>query len=459
MSFEPLIRFRPVELTDGLGVIAFDTAGDGVVLELAGDEPDNLGSIGWLARRIVPQPDSDPLHRPQAWVAPDEWAALRDRLRHIEAGDDLVALLRPLLGLFAPGQYAIGAQAVRYPHIRATDPAKVDGWYADEDIPQFGTTFIPTHHWPPPDWEAVADHRRRIKAGDRPAVVTVTHPDSAALYVIDGHHKLTAYLQLERDPVCVVIVADPAAVRGSLAYLDFPSLEYRMEENESGSGVLDVVGRDGASALCIGGRALLVEGRGGVDRLAVRTGDARLRRQARRLRESLREADPYSAAEMTRAVWPLLPPGRYGLRRWVPETHAVEASGSERLAEWNIGAGPVLLPTDRWPPPDADAAAEFARVIGRGERPLVMTLRASPPGDEADAVAFVVDGHHRLAAYQRAGVPPHCLDIAGISDDRACAPGDLESVVGDDGALRERTAVLLDVLRTGGPPPSITRSP
>jgi hypothetical protein len=457
MSFTSFIRSRPVELTDGLGVIAFETAADGVVLALAGDpvagdEPDNHGSIGRLARRIAPQPDPDALHRPRAWVTPEAWDALQKRLRHLESGDDLVALLEPLLGLFAPGRYAIGAHPVRYPHIRAADPRNVDGWYADEDLPQFGSTFIPTHHWPPPDRGAVAEYRRRIRAGDRPAVVTATHPDSAALYVIDGHHKLAAYLQLERDPMCVVIVADADAARGSLAYLDYRSREYRVEENESGDGSLGVAGGDGTSALRIGGRAFIVEGcRGGGERLAVRTGDARL---ARRLRESLREADPHSAAEMTRAVWRLLTPGRYGLRRWVPEAHAVAAFGPERVAAWNIGAGTVLLPTDRWPPPDAAAVEEYARMVGRGERPLVLTLRAPPPQDEADAAAFVIDGHHRLAAYARAGVPPHCLDIARISGDLACTPGDLESIVSDDGALREHTATVLEALSGGGPPNS-----
>jgi hypothetical protein len=256
--------------------------------------------------------------------------------------------------------------------------------------------------------------------------------------------------------VCVVIEVETAATRAYLAHLDEPSSEYQVKENECGTGVLQVVGKDGASALRIGGKPWLVEGytgSGTADRLAVLSGDPWVRRKVRRLRKSLRHPAHASATEMTRALWGLLSPGRYGIRRWVPDTYYVEACWPNRFKSWYVGVttpdlGAVLLPTDRWPPPIHSTVAEYCRMIEDGGRPLVVTLRAGPPEDEDDAVAFVVDGHHKLAAYQRLGVAPHCLDIARMSDETACAPGDLEAVTAADPGLKEATANLLRFLAT-----------
>ncbi|GAA2140023.1 hypothetical protein [Glycomyces algeriensis] len=200
-----------VEVLDGLGVVDFDAGPDRVTLKLAGDPiardgHDGGGSIMRLARRIAPQPDDEPLHRPQTWVEPHEWDVLRQWVRHVEPEDDPVAPLRPLLGLLAPGRYGIWVGTMPNVHVRAVQTGKETRWYADSDIPSFGHTIIPTHHWPPPDKAAVAAYRdRMIDERAQPALILVTHPESEAHYLLDGHHKLAAYLALERDPVCVVI--------------------------------------------------------------------------------------------------------------------------------------------------------------------------------------------------------------------------------------------------------------
>ncbi|MDN3241318.1 hypothetical protein [Glycomyces tritici] len=460
MPFDFPLPCNRVDVPDGLGVIDFDAGVGRVTLKLAGDPiardwDERGGSIMWLARRIAPQPDDEPLHRPEAWAEPAEWDVLRQWVRHVEPEDDPVVPLRPLLGLLASGRYGVGLGTLPNAHVRAVKTGKEARWYADSSIPFFGHTIIPTHHWPPPDKAAVAAYREQIAdARAQPALILVTHPESEAYYLLDGHHKLAAYLALERDPVCVVIEAYTAR-RDYLSYLEEPSEEYRFSENESGTGVLHVVGRDGASALRIGGKPCLVEGytgSGTADRLAVRSGDPWVRRKVRRLRAALREPAQASALEMSRALWPLLAPGRYGLRRWVPGTYYVEAVQPERIKSWYVGIttpdlGAVLLPTDQWPPRDAATVADYCRRIKRGERPLVVTLRAAPPEDEDDAVAFVVDGHHKLAAYQRLGVAPHCLDIARVSEETACDPADLDAVAGEDPVLREATARLLAYLR------------
>lgn len=459
MPFKFPFPSRAVNVVDGLGVVDFrvDTGPTRVTLELAGDpiasdRHDGGGSIMWLASRLAPQPDPEALHRPEAWAEPEEWEMLREWVRHVEPDDDPTAPLRPLLGLLAPGRYTIGFGALPDAHVRAVKTGKEVKWYADSDIPFFGHTVIPTHHWPPPDKAAVAAYRERmVDARAHPALILVTHPKSRAYYLLDGHHKLAAYLELERDPVCVVITLQTEESRGYLSYLDEPAEEYRTEENTGGTGVLRVVGRDGASALRIGGKPLLVEGwtgSGTADRLAVLSGDPWVRRKVRRLRIWLREPDARSAREMVWTVWKLLAPGRYGIRRWVPDKYYVEAVQPDRHTSWYVGIttpdlGAVLVPTDQWPPPDRATVNEYCQMISRGERPLVLTLRASPPEDEDDAVAFVVDGHHKLEAYRRTGVAPHCLDIAALGEDQVCDTRDLESVVGGDGTLRDLTANLL----------------
>jgi hypothetical protein len=462
MPFGFPLPSRTVNVVDGLGVVDFrvDVDTHGVTLELAGDpiasdRHDGGGSIMWLASRIAPQPDPEELHRPEAWAEPEEWDVLREWVRHVEPEDDPTEVLRPLMGLFASGSYAIGLGALPNAHVRAVKTGKETQWYDDPDIPFFGNTVIPTHHWPPPDKAAVAAYRdRMVYERAHPALILVTHPRSRAYYLLDGHHKLAAYLALERDPVCVVITLQTEESRGYLSYLDDPAEEYRPEENTNGSGVLHVIGRDGASALRISGKPLMVEGytsSGTVDRLAVLSGDPWVRKRARRLRDWLREPDARSAPEMTRTIWRLLAPGRYGIRRWVPDTYYVEAVRDNRSTSWYVGIttpdlGAVLVPTDQWPPPDRTAVDEYCQMITRGDRPLVLTLRASPPEDEDDAVAFVVDGHHKLEAYRRTGVAPHCLDIAALDGERACDPQDLKSVVAGDGALQGLTGNLLRYL-------------
>lgn len=456
MPFDAPRPVHRVDVPDGLGVVDFDAGPERVTLRLAGDPiardgHDGGGSIMWLASRIAPQPDDEPLHRPEAWAEPAEWDVLRQWLRHVEPEDDPVGPLRPLLELLAPGRYEIWLGTIPDVHVRAVRTGRESTWYADSSIPSSGHTVIPTHHWPPPDKEAVAAYRNRVAdERARPALVLVTHPESEAYYLLDGHHKLAAYLALERDPMCVVIEA--LTGRGTAAsYLDEPSEVYRVWESASGTGVLQVTGRDGASALRIGGKPWLVEGytgSGTADRLAVLSGDPRVRRTVRRLRTALRYPERASAAEVTWTLLKLLAPGRYGVRRWVPGTFYVEALQPGRFASWYVGIttpdlGAVLLPIDQWPPRDADLVARYCRMIERGERPLVVTLRAAPPEDEDDTVAFVIDGHHKLAAYQRLGVAPHCLDIASMSEETACDAADLEAVTGEDPQLREATAKLL----------------
>jgi hypothetical protein len=456
-----LTPHRVVEVPDGLGAIELVEERENAFRLLLGgdtvatDADAHRGSLMWIASRVLHPRALAEHHRLNSWVEPPAWDRLRQWLRHVEPGDDPIGPLSPLLDLLAPGTYALSVQALPGPFITATRQGQNSVWYAGMEGKGEASAIVPTHHWALRD-STVARYRRLIEYERRsPAAIVLTHPDSEVYYLLDGHHKTAAYMAAGRDPVAVVIEVGPGPRPDYLAYLDTPSLEYTVEENESGTGVLSVYGRDGASALRIGERpAALVEGyvgSGTLDRLAVRSGDARLRRDVRRLREWLRWPDARSAAAMTRALWGLLAPGRYGIRRWVPERSYVMPTGDQRVKSWYLGIttpdlGTALVPTDRWPDADEASVRQYGRQLAWGERPLVVTLRASPPEDEQDAAAFVIDGHHKLRAYTAADVAPHCLDIAKISQERACSPEDLRKVVGDAPDLQAYTSHLLSHL-------------
>ncbi|NUQ90233.1 MAG: hypothetical protein HOQ43_17440 [Glycomyces artemisiae] len=233
------------------------------------------------------------------------------------------------------------------------------------------------------------------------------------------------------------------------------SLGYEVVEVDDGDGTLAVGGHDGASALKVGWRPLIVEGytgSGSIDRFAIRTRDDRHRASLRDMRERLRgpdrDADP---VDLAAPILKLLAPGAYGVRRWPDANVHIEPFGENRSAWWYpyepIGTeGTAVIPTDAWPPPGEDTIAVYAEAIERGERPLAVLLRSEPPGDEQDCAAFLIDGHHKLAAYRRTGTAPHFLDIAHLADRRPCEPEDLRTVIGGDGSLEQTASNLMRYL-------------
>ncbi|MEV6324498.1 hypothetical protein AB0M45_25405 [Nocardia sp. NPDC051787] len=461
-------RYRSVQVADGLGVVEGVVDDDGFTLTFAGDpiafdSSDDHGSLGWLARRLVPQPDPDALHLVEAWTEPAEWDELRQWLRHVEPDDDPVGPLRPLLRLLAPGEYGVAIGTLPNVKIVGAHPTETSHWYAGDmwyagDV--FGpepTPILPTHHWPPPDRPAVTAYRQQMEAQRCfPALVVFGHRDSPVWYLLDGHHKLEAYQRLGRDPVAVMIaVGGPGPMTGTRMQTE-PSLEYTpVGGMTAGTGVIAVSGSDGASVLRLMRRPYIVEGYmggGTVDRLAVLSGDPKFRVKVGKLRKWLRRPDSRSLPTMLCTMLDLLAPGCYGVRHWIGEGVQVLPFPPNRMVTWypgitTDGKGTVLLPTDEWPPRASATVDEYVRMIRSGTYPFVVTLRASPPEDEDDAVAFVIDGHHKLQAYLRAGVAPRCIDIAKLSDEKTCRPDDLTTVVGGDEDLTRHTAQLLIYLK------------
>jgi hypothetical protein len=102
----------------------------------------------------------------------------------------------------------------------------------------------------------------------------------------------------------------------------------------------------------------------------------------------------------------LLAPGRYRLTAHVPHTVLV-VDPAERVTWWCDGdAEVVLVLTDRVR--SAAAVNRFRRQIGTGGAwPAVIALFASPDAE----IGYLLDGHHKLAAYRQIGNNPMLISI------------------------------------------------
>jgi hypothetical protein len=77
----------------------------------------------------------------------------------------------------------------------------VTHWYDQDE-----TALIPTDRWPPPDQDTIRRYQTQIQSGRRfqPALVELSAlPTSPIGYLLDGHHKLAAYQQAQRNPTII----------------------------------------------------------------------------------------------------------------------------------------------------------------------------------------------------------------------------------------------------------------
>lgn len=100
--------------------------------------------------------------------------------------------LSPLLKLLSSGRYTLATRILREPFV-VVDRTTL--WYDEV------TALVPTDSWPPPDSAQVWHYRARIggrcrgRRRHRPAVVALGPTrGSQVWYLLDGHHKLAAYL-------------------------------------------------------------------------------------------------------------------------------------------------------------------------------------------------------------------------------------------------------------------------
>ncbi|MER5777486.1 hypothetical protein ABT144_25000 [Streptomyces sp. NPDC002039] len=191
-------------------------------------------------------------------------------------------------------------------------------------------------------------------------------------------------------------------------------------EVPDGLGIIEVTGDAAAGLLVLAGDPVLLEGNdgcGSVGWLAARAGvDAPGTGEVKALTEWLGcpdlKVDPVTSHHLPpdpqrlRPLLTLLAPGRYvmtvqtaphELRTVHPRGHAIE--------QWYAEEDLALLTTDHWPPRHEAVVRDYARRIRSGGLPVLVALRPSPAG----LVGYLLDGHHKLAAYQRAGVSPLIL--------------------------------------------------
>jgi hypothetical protein len=81
----------------------------------------------------------------------------------------------------------------------------------------------------------------------------------------------------------------------------------------------------------------------------------------------------------------------------------------DQTAWWYDHEGLVLVPTDSWPPRDGATVRRYReRIELDGARPAVITLSPQPDSE----IAYVLDGHHKLAAYRQAELDPLVIRLA-----------------------------------------------
>ncbi|WP_433566839.1 hypothetical protein ACQP1O_17615 [Nocardia sp. CA-151230] len=256
-------RVEEVAVSDGSGVI--DVRGVGHRLDLPGgwsshcllriggdvtdlDTSAYEGSIGRLIARVPSRPP-----RPEAL------AALQQLTIGAMTSLPLHVSLWPLLQLLTPGRYELRGPEPLWPdypnavnkhrttvlreaviHAEPDEPVWI---YPD---PDHSTYLVPTEGWPPSDDRAVARYRQLINAGRRPAVIALRTISRFPMsgFVIDGHHKLRAYLDNETIPAVVWITRldapemTAAEVRESFPELAKSNQYFRhllrvLDENES----------------------------------------------------------------------------------------------------------------------------------------------------------------------------------------------------------------------------------
>jgi hypothetical protein len=222
-----------------------------------------------------------------------------------------------------------------------------------------------------------------------------------------------------------------------------------------GLGVVSLFGNGFASLLYLGGEAARLHAadcQGSVGQLAARAEPGAVRpAELDALRDwlaapglSLRKPPP---VEPLRPLLCLLARGRYLV--------SLSAPGSREMPVLNPGPGitrwwywpaegDALVVTDQWPPRDQAAVDGYLARIAGGARPAVVTVRV--PGGPR----YLIDGHHKLAAYQRAGVRPVLIEIAP-EHPMPLRREEFAAAVPDD--VEDEFARALDDWLHFGPPP------
>ncbi|MGE7386967.1 hypothetical protein ACQKM2_15955 [Streptomyces sp. NPDC004126] len=185
-----------------------------------------------------------------------------------------------------------------------------------------------------------------------------------------------------------------------------------------GHGVIEVTGDAGGSLLLLVGDPVFLEGNdgcGSVGWLAARAGAggpglAEVKYLGEWLSAPGLVPDPRTGRveppdpECLRPLLTLLAPGRYVMRAEVAPHHLrVVHPRALKVQHWYPDEDLALVTTDTWPPRDHRAVRGYRdRIRAGGDLPALVAL--FPTADSW--VGYLLDGHHKLAAYRQAGVAP-----------------------------------------------------
>ncbi|WP_406274155.1 hypothetical protein OH799_00610 [Nocardia sp. NBC_00881] len=134
--------------------------------------------------------------------------------------------------------------------------------------------------------------------------------------------------------------------------------------------------------------------------------------QWQRLRAWL--ADPTPVERLADPLAPLLEileDGKYTLRLTPVSDIRIVAVDCAKPVGWYRGGfeqpeDVEVIPTHWWPPPDAERIEHYRRQLIAAGRPAAVLLAHS-----AGAIWYLLDGHHKVAAYQMRGLDPVCVTI------------------------------------------------
>ncbi|MFJ6785120.1 hypothetical protein [Streptomyces yangpuensis] len=194
-----------------------------------------------------------------------------------------------------------------------------------------------------------------------------------------------------------------------------------------GHGVIEVVGDEGGSLLLLAGDPAVLEandGCGSMGWLAARAGAGGPgTSEVKYLTEWLGVPglvpDPRTGRaeppdpECLRPLLSLLAPGRYVVSAGLAPHHVrVVHPRARRLESWYAEEDLALVTTDAWPPRDHRAVRAYADRIRAGSAaggalPALVALFPTA----GSTVGYLLDGHHKLAAYERAGARPLVIGL------------------------------------------------
>ncbi|WP_406274152.1 hypothetical protein OH799_00605 [Nocardia sp. NBC_00881] len=202
-----------VTVSGGLAVISLRGGSDGSLLSIAGDpvltdSSDFSGSLGWIVQRHIWLPGERDPHLLTEWVDEAQWQRLRTWLADPTPVERLADPLAPLLGILEDGEYSLRLCTLNDVRVFPVDFGKRHQWYRG-GFGDWDVEVVPTHRWPPPNTEMIEQYCRQLADGGRPAAIVLSHSAESLSYLLDGHHKMSAYLRRGLDPVCVSIVRQP----------------------------------------------------------------------------------------------------------------------------------------------------------------------------------------------------------------------------------------------------------